>query len=378
MGGSLGLYLHFPFCVRKCKYCDFLSFASDEETMRLYGRAMMEEIRAAAPLYQNERVDTVFLGGGTPSIMPVDVLMDIFDVLHECFCISPDAEVTMEMNAGTITKQHFPLLNREINRVSVGVQSANDHELQLLGRIHNREDAERSLSLLKEAGIFNINIDLMSGIADQSAESWEETLRWALSMDVPHISAYSLIVEDGTPFAALYDKNLLHLPDEETERRMYHETKEMLKKGGYLRYEISNYAKEGYACRHNIRYWKRENYIGFGIGAASLFNNQRWHNTENLRDYLKHAGSAEAIRMDVEALHKKAQMEEFMFLGLRMMTGVSAKEFEEGFGCSMEEIYGKVLHRFCREKLLVCENGRYALSERGIDISNRILSEFLL
>ncbi len=376
--GDLGLYLHFPFCVKKCSYCDFLSAPADEETKQLYAEAMVREIRGYAESMRGERVSSIFLGGGTPSLMAARSLRRIFRTIYECFDVDPKAEITMEMNPGTVNEAILNFAADYINRVSLGVQSANDRELELLGRIHTRHEAENSLRLLTHAGITNLNIDLMSGIPTQTEASWRETLDWAVGMDVPHISAYSLIVEEGTPFYALRERGKLPLPDEETERGMYYLTEELLGNAGLLRYEISNYARPGYECRHNLRYWQRGAYLGFGIGAASLYDHKRWHNTNNLRHYLEDSADPNRLVRELEQLDKRSEIEEFMFLGLRTMHGISEKAFFDAFGIEMKELYGKTLQSLVDAGSLQTTDEGYALTHNGIDISNRVLSEFLL
>jgi oxygen-independent coproporphyrinogen-3 oxidase len=341
-----------------------------------YGEAMMEEIKSAAGDMKDTCVSTIFLGGGTPSVMPAGVMRRIFSVLYDCFDISDHAEITMEMNPGTLQEENLSFVSDCVNRVSLGVQSFQDKELKLLGRIHNREQAIRSVELLKEAGIRNINIDLMSAIPSQTLSSWKDTLNTALDLEIPHISAYSLIIEEGTPFAKMKREDL-NLPDEDTEREMYYETKRILNRAGFSRYEISNYARPGFACRHNVRYWKRGEYLGLGIGAASFFHHKRWKNTDSLEEYLKDSKSPALLVRNPENLSQKSEMEEFMFLGLRMMEGITAEDFQRAFQEDLREVYGKVLDQEISEGLMEREGTRYFLTDRGIDVSNWVLSDFL-
>lgn len=379
MMNGIGLYLHFPFCVRKCRYCDFLSFPPDEETKGRYAAALIREIRAYGGALRDREVDSVFLGGGTPSVMPVPHLRRIFEVLRETFRIAPGAEITMEVNPGTVTEPLMELIREEVSRVSLGVQSFDDRELAFLGRIHTASEADRSVERLRMAGVNNLNLDLMSGLPDQTEESWEKTLIHALSLRPEHISAYSLIVEEGTPFAAMRKEGRLPLPDEDTERRMYARTGEILAAAGFRRYEISNYAREGFACRHNIRYWRRGEYLGLGLGAASLMDETRWRNTRSLKTYLDGSASPEAILRDVERLDRKSEIEEFMFLGLRMTDGITEEAFRHAFALSLADVYGDVIRKLEREGLMTGDGrGRFRLTDYGIDISNEVLAEFLL
>ncbi len=377
MREDLGLYLHFPFCVRKCNYCDFLSFASDEAAKRLYADAMIREIRSAAKETKDAVVSTIFLGGGTPSVMPADSLNTVLEALRDSFDISPDAEITMEANPGTLTEEMLSFLSEHVNRISLGVQSFNDRELQLLGRIHDRSEALHSIEEVKKTGIRNINIDLMSGIPEQTLNSWKDTLNTAVDLALPHISAYSLIIEEGTPFAHR-KREELHLPDEDTERDMYYETKRILGGAGMKRYEISNYARPGHECRHNVRYWRRGEYLGFGIGAASFYHHRRWKNTDSFKKYLKESGNPKLLMCEEEKLTPQSEMEEFMFLGLRMMEGITEEDFREQFHRDLREVYGKTLKKEISEGLMGQDGTRYFLTDRGIDISNWVLSDFLL
>lgn len=376
---EIGLYLHFPFCVRKCGYCDFLSFPASDDIKKLYAAAMIREIRGCAASVSGRRVTSIFLGGGTPSVMPVQQMRRIFSVLYECFDIAQDAEISMEINPGTLDEKILSFVFDHITRVSLGVQSFRDGELSGLGRIHTADEAVRSFELLRECGVRNLNIDLMSAIPGQSPESWAETLKTAVSLGPEHISAYSLIVEEGTPFFRMRQAGKLALPDEETEREMYRKTGEILGEAGYSRYEISNYAKPGFSCRHNIRYWRREDCLGLGLGAASLVGSVRWKNTDRMEEYLKHSADPGLLVREMEDLTRTAEVEEFMFLGLRMTEGVHADAFRECFGLEMTDIYGDVLARLLDGGLIYMpEPGRYALTERGTDVSNMVLSEFLL
>lgn len=415
-GSPVSLYLHLPFCVRKCRYCDFLSGPYDAAVRRRYLRALETEIRLSAETFGNgnERlsVDTVFLGGGTPSLLDADELAHLMAVLSESFRILPGAEITMECNPGTVDREKL-LVFREagINRLSIGVQSFRDEELKLLGRIHTAEEARKCVLDARWAGFDNISLDLISALPGQNIDQWMESLREAAALAPEHISAYSLILEDGTPLkeAALEGK-LPHLPDEDEDRKMYHETRSFLAEHGYHRYEISNYAKKGFESRHNSGYWTGHPYLGFGIGAASFYAGCRWSHTGSMTSYLQaleSAGSSagaltksdgeslssaekatghrcqeyaevlESIYEEKEILSERDRMAEFMFLGLRRMQGVSEAEFLRRFGRTMEEVYGSVLKRYQELHMLQREGGRIFLTERGIDVSNAVMADFL-
>ena len=381
---SLELYVHIPFCVRKCEYCDFLSAPAGADTQQEYVRNLLLEIEQKGVRCTDYEVTTIFFGGGTPSILKAGWIADILDAIHRNFKVRKDAEITIECNPGTLTFEKLSIYKSAgINRISVGLQSASDAELRELGRIHTYEDFLKSYDLIRKKGFSNVNIDLMAALPGQTLKSYEQTLRRVLTLKPEHISAYSLIIEEGTPFYEKYEADELlrekgekpqMLPSEETERLMYERTKELLLAHGYERYEISNYARRGYACRHNIGYWRRENYLGFGLGSASLLENERFHNTTDLTDYL----GGDYLAYEQEKLDKKSQMEEFMFLGLRMTEGISTECFRQTFGLTVELVYGPVLQQQIADQLLKKEDGRIFLTERGLDVSNYVMAQFLL
>ena len=381
---SLELYVHIPFCVRKCEYCDFLSAPAGADTQQEYVRNLLLEIEQKGVRCTDYEVTTIFFGGGTPSILKAGWIADILDAIHRNFKVRKDAEITIECNPGTLTFEKLSIYKSAgINRISVGLQSASDAELRELGRVHTYEDFLKSYDLIRKKGFSNVNIDLMAALPGQTLKSYEQTLRRVLALKPEHISAYSLIIEEGTPFYEKYEADELlrekgekpqMLPSEETERLMYERTKELLFAHGYERYEISNYARRGYACRHNIGYWRRENYLGFGLGSASLLENERFHNTTDLTDYL----GGDYLAYEQEKLDKKSQMEEFMFLGLRMTDGISTECFRQTFGLTVELVYGPVLEQQIADQLLRKEDGRIFLTERGLDVSNYVMAQFLL
>lgn len=383
----LSIYIHIPFCVRKCLYCDFLSAPASGETMEAYASCLCREIEAAGKLYPDHEVRTVFFGGGTPSILKKERICQIMEALRRAFSLAEDAEITIEVNPGTVDADKLAAYYAAgINRLSIGVQSLQENELQALGRIHSTEDFFQTYSVAIKSGFNNINVDLMSAIPEQTLESCQDTLRQLLSLDRPpsHISAYSLIIEEGTPFY----ENTPVLPDEEMDRLFYKITNDILKAAGYHRYEISNYAREGCECRHNRVYWERGEYLGFGIGAASLMQETRFSNIRDLQTYLKLlSGEAadgpstgqltEHLRQEVSHLTEREQMEEFMFLGLRLTEGVSKKRFFKTFGKKFTDVYPGISEKLIREGLLVQEGDRLKLTELGLDVSNRVMAEFL-
>lgn len=390
---KLELYVHIPFCVRKCGYCDFLSFPSDEETRGMYVEKLIEEIRCQGAAFSEYQVPTVFIGGGTPSILEAGQTERIMEALGECFDLEERPEITMEANPGTLDKGKLDVYKKAgINRISLGLQSTMDRELVLLGRIHTYGHFLESFILAREAGFTNLNVDLMSALPGQTVSSWERTLSQVAKLEPEHISAYSLIVEEGTPFYEKYGGTFRpedrpasscfgQLPPEEEERDMYHMTGTFLKSCGYERYEISNYARPGYECRHNIGYWDGTAYLGLGLGSSSYVGGQRFANESDLSAYLKMLPSdfiSDQSRKDRQVLSSRERMEEFMFLGLRLTRGISVREFERRFGTPAEEIYGSVLKNMEKQGLMERTGDFWRLTGFGIDVSNYVLSEFLL
>lgn len=400
------LYVHIPFCVKKCSYCDFLSFSCDERTQIEYADALIREICYYGPLYKDYVVNTIYIGGGTPSWLNEDKMVEIMDAIYRNFQVLEDAEISMECNPGTVTITKLRKYRMAgINRLSIGLQSADNEELKILGRIHTFEQFVKTYELAKEAGFGNINVDLISGIPYQTTEKFLKTLQKVVWLKPNHISAYSLIVEKGTPFYETYKFDAVRqeagmptevLPNEDEVYRIYKITQDYLKRAGYGQYEISNFAQPGYECEHNIGYWTRRNYLGLGLGAASLIENIRYTNTTDLYEYIDGTINLCAKMFEQEescgmtqvsgtnlntyagTVSRKAQMEEFMFLGLRMNEGVTRDRFFREFGISIEGIYKDVLDHMKAEDLLYVENGQIRLTDRGMDLGNYVMSQFLL
>lgn len=381
---KLELYIHIPFCVQKCAYCDFLSAPANDAAKAEYVDALKKEIQRYREVASSYQVSSVFVGGGTPSILSCGQILEIFKTLRQVFAIQSDAEITIEANPGTVTKEKLAAWKQAgINRISFGLQSVKNEELKMLGRIHTYEEFRESYDLARQAGFENLNVDLISAIPGQSVQSWEETLRTVAELGPEHISAYSLIIEEGTKFYQWYREGKQSeghpaLPDEEVERTMYEQTQEILNEYGFHRYEISNYAKEGKECRHNLGYWNRTQYLGIGLGASSLIADTRYHLCTDLTSYIERIESGEDLREEIEVLTKEEMMEEFMFLGLRKMQGVSRTRFEHCFGNPIEEVYGDALNKLTEEGLLEIEGDHIRLTKRGIDVSNSVFCEFLL
>lgn len=372
---ALGVYIHIPFCVQKCVYCDFLSAPATQERQEAYLRALKREIEREAGSYADYRVETVFFGGGTPSILEAEEIAECLAILRKQYHISKEAEITIEMNPGTVTLEKLQGFRAAgVNRLSIGLQSAQNEELKLLGRIHTWEDFLHTYEMARLADFRNINIDLMSALPGQSCKTWEDSLQKVLALKPEHISAYSLMIEEGT---RLYDhlEEYPQIPSEEDDRLMYQRTKKLLQEQGYERYEISNYALKGCESRHNTVYWTRKAYAGFGLGASSMVADKRWNNTTDMARYL--AADSEK-KENIQVLSLQECMEEYMFLGLRMMQGVSAQRFYENFGKTMQDVYGAVIAKWIKEGYLQQNGDFVSLTEEGIDVSNVIFADFLL
>lgn len=374
---ELSIYIHIPFCVRKCLYCDFLSAPAGREEIESYVNLLLREIKKQSIFYGDHRVISIFLGGGTPSLLPAADVERILEQIRRCYPVAADAEITIECNPGTVTAeklQHY--ITGGINRLSVGLQSTDDAELARIGRIHSYRDFLESYRLAREAGFGNINVDLMAALPGQSVDSYRRTLERVTALAPEHISAYSLILEEGTPLYV--NRSSYTFPTEEEDREMYALTGKYLEEAGYRRYEISNYAREGFACRHNRVYWRRGDYAGFGLGASSMVGNVRWKNPEKYASYAAYVEQTEKRGADeVQVLTAQEQMEEFMFLGLRLAEGVDVEEFQSLFGKSMEEVYGKPIASFEAQGLLRRKGRMLALTPRGIDVSNVVFAAFL-
>lgn len=374
MKDKISLYIHIPFCVRKCLYCDFPSFSGMESIFDDYVRMLCREIDETYSDYRGMEVKSIFVGGGTPSVLPPALLGRISDKIFSRFDVDSQAEITIETNPGTLdAKKLAEMKSMYFNRLSMGLQAWQDRLLKKLGRIHTADEFETNFLQARDAGFKNINVDLMFALPAQSLDDWQETLEKVMKLRPEHISAYSLIIEEGTPFFDMFDRGEIKETDEETDRKMYYLAKEMLSDKGYKQYEISNFAKEGFECYHNKVYWRTEEYQGFGLGAHSYAGGVRFHNTYDMKEYLR----GEGLRLDKEFLSIEEKQEEFMFMGLRMNEGVSEAEFLRRFGESMDSVYGDEIKELISEELLVKKDGRLSLTDRGVDISNSVFEKFI-
>ncbi len=378
MKKDLGLYIHITFCVKKCEYCDFLSWSAGEEEREQYVNALLSEIESYKEFAKGYRVSTVFIGGGTPSVLLPKQMERILQKVYEVFDLEKRPEITIEVNPGTVDEEKLQCYKEnKINRLSIGLQSVKDDKLRLLGRIHTYQDFVDSYELARKVGFDNISLDLISSIPGQTLQEWKEELETAAAQKPEHISVYQLIIEEGTPFYEKYAEHPELLPDEETSREIYLWTGKFLKEAGYEQYEISNYAKSGKESRHNLKYWERGDYLGLGLGAASMVRNIRMSNTKDMKVYLERCSQPKTMREDVQFLEEPRQMEEFMFLGLRKTRGISKKEFRRIFGRDIDMVYEKALHKCLENGMLVEHKDWISLSEEGVLLSNAVLSEFL-
>lgn len=411
---KISLYIHIPFCIKKCLYCDFLSGPSNREVQISYIAALLKEIRMRSHQFKEYEVKSIFFGGGTPSVLPGADIKSIMDEVRKDYVLASDCEISVEVNPGCEDMEGKFRIYKEcgINRISIGLQSASDEELRILGRVHTRKDFEDTYRLAVTNGFENLNVDLISGIPGQSAEGFKLSLDYLLNLNPApkHISAYSLIVEEGTPFEKMYGDGGTAcdmLPSEDEERLMYEITDDILSSKGYKHYEISNYALPGSECYHNCVYWKRGDYLGLGLGASGMVDNVRYRNTDDVEKYIEVLNMSDMeeciktstdadtgacveissdsdmgecdkiLSTDVKALSLKEQMEEFMFLGLRMMDGVSISEFEANFGVTLPKQYVEVIDKYIRLGMLERQNNRVMLTKEGINVSNVIMADFL-
>lgn len=368
------LYIHIPFCKNKCLYCDFPSFHGKDNLMDDYVDALCKEIE----LKCKKEIKTIFIGGGTPTYLDVENIEKIGSVINK-LSLYKGLEFTVEGNPGTFTKEKLiAFKNIGVNRLSIGLQAYQNYLLKRIGRIHTIEDFLNSFSLAREIGFNNINVDLMFGLPDQTKEAWIGTLEEIIRLNPEHISAYSLIIEEGTPFYEMYLKEELKLPSEDLEREFYNITKEKLNENGYIQYEISNFSKMGRECKHNLVYWNLEEYIGCGSAAHSFIDNKRLSNEEEIEAYIDKMKNYCDATKEVHINSKNETMEEFMFMGLRKISGISLKEFYEKFNVDIYEIYDEVINKFTSNGLLIETEGNLRLSSRGIELSNIVMQEFLI
>ena len=376
MAKKIGLYVHIPFCIQKCKYCDFHSFCVAGQNPGQYVACLLREMEQVSGIMQDYQVDTIYLGGGTPSVLSDDQIEKISEKIQGCFFVDPQAEFTMEVNPGTVTFQGLKRYRAcGINRLSMGVQSLNDSLLETLGRIHHVKDFLEAYAAARIAGFDNLSFDFMFALPEQTLDDWLKTLQKAVLFQPEHLSVYGLQLEEGTE---LYRRrNEYHFADDELDREMYHNACWFLKENGYEQYEISNFSRPGFASKHNLRYWEMKEYYGLGSGASSFFQNARFENPRDLQEYFNFIDnwSADFYQKDTETAEER--MDEFMFLGLRKTKGVSDQDFQEQFQVSFFDRYGSAIEKHLNNGLLLQDCQRIFLSEKGLDLANVVMSDFI-
>lgn len=375
---SIGLYLHFPFCIKKCHYCDFPSYEGIGHFMEPYLDALCKEILSYKPVSENYKIETIFLGGGTPTIFDAEKVGKVLSVCYEAFNIAPNPEVTIECNPGTVDfKKLQKMRGLGINRLSIGLQAWQDKHLQSLGRIHTSSDFLETFAAARKAGFFNINTDLIFGLPDQTLDEWLETIDQVASLGVEHISVYSLIIEEGTRLYENYKKGQLKLPDEDEERKMYHLGVEKLRAFGLLQYEISNFAKEGMECAHNLNYWLNGEYIGCGCGASSHLNGKRYTNNALVKEYINSISEDKSSVTFEEKADIKTQILETIMLGFRLTKGINDTDFYNRFGFHIRERYAHIIKDLEGKGLITIYNDNIMPTRKGLDYQNAIALAFM-
>lgn len=378
---ELGIYVHIPFCAGKCFYCDFISFANKQEMIKDYIDALKKEIQyAGAGLVsaQNYKVTTIYIGGGTPSFIDSKYVVEIVSKIKENYKVDPNAEITIEINPGTVNKEKLEdYIKCGINRVSLGLQSTDNKLLKQIGRIHTYEQFLLTYELVRSVGFKNVNIDLMLALPNQTIEILEDSLNKVISLSPEHLSVYSLILEEGTKLYDLVESGEAKLVDEDTERKMYWQVKNILEKNEYSHYEISNFAKKGYESKHNLNCWEQKEYLGIGAAAHSYYNKKRYSNTDDLEEYIKNMNEEKNIKITHEIQTDVNEQKEYMLLGLRKIEGVSISKFKEKFIQNPIYIFRKELNKLVEEELVEIDIDSIKLTNKGLDFANLVWEEFV-
>ncbi|SFC62442.1 radical SAM family heme chaperone HemW [Clostridium uliginosum] len=372
---EISLYIHVPFCKQKCLYCDFPSYSGKDKLMSSYVVALNKEILQKAKTYL---IRSIFIGGGTPSYLKNEDLKSLLQTLNK-LDLKKDLEFTMECNPGTLDESKLKIMKEYgVNRISIGLQSIKNSILKNIGRIHSYEEFKNNYFLARKLGFNNINIDLMFGLPNQSIDDWNTSLEEVAMLNPEHISAYSLIVEEGTGFYNLYEQDKLNLPSENDERTMYLTTKQILAKHDYVQYEISNFAKIDKECYHNKVYWRCKEYLGLGASASSFVDGKRTKNLDDIEAYILNINSRKDVGNEIHLNNINDNMEEFMFMGLRMMCGINENEFKKRFNMDIDEIYGEAINKNIKQGLLRRNEGRIRLTSHGVEVSNWVMSDFII
>lgn len=377
---ELGMYVHIPFCIRKCQYCDFISFENQQSKTEEYVNAIVQEIKGVKTEIGKKELSTIYIGGGTPSILEIKEIEKIIDTIKKEFTISKSAEITIEVNPGTVSKNKLETYQRiGINRISIGLQSTNNEILKQIGRIHTYEQFLATYQMAREVGFQNCNVDLMLALPRQTIEILEESLEKVIALQPEHISVYSLILEENTPMFQEYQYHEVIFPNEEKERNMYWRVKEILEEKGYQHYEISNFAKPGYESKHNVNCWNQEEYIGIGLAAHSYYQKTRYSNTTNLVKYIENIqkGFWKKNRQIQEEQTKEEQQREYMLLGLRKLEGVSIIDFKNKFFQNPIDLYNKEVEKLVRQELIQIRKQQIQLTQKGLDFANLVWEEFV-
>jgi oxygen-independent coproporphyrinogen-3 oxidase len=378
MEKNIGLYIHIPFCKSKCHYCDFNSFAGKSGLVEQYFKSLYAELNIYAETLKDCSINTVFIGGGTPSYVNAQYICATLECCREGFSLHQDAEISIETNPGTLTREKLSSYKASgINRLSIGLQAWQDRLLRSMGRIHSTSDFIENFSLAKESGFNNINVDLIFGLPSQTISDWDESLSNVIKLGATHLSCYGLKIEDGTIFGNRLKEGQLEQVDDELDRDMYYLAIEKLFQNGFRHYEISNFAKDGCECRHNMTYWKAEEYLGVGAGAHSYLNGQRFNNRCGIEEYISIVSGNELPIENVERIDVVASMSEFMILGLRLIEGISLSEFKSTFERDVYDVYGKQIDSLLKKGLVLCDGDRLRLTQTGLDLANMVFIEFL-
>lgn len=379
---EIGIYIHIPFCMKKCFYCDFVSYANKEDMIEKYIKALEKEIKIKAEENKLLKINTIYIGGGTPSFIDSKHIVYIINAIKESFNVKENAEITIEVNPGTVTKNKLEdYIKCGINRISIGLQTTNNELLKQIGRIHTYEQFLETYNLIRMVGFNNINVDLMLALPNQTIKDLEDSLNKVIMLKPEHISVYSLILEEKTKLYDLVESGKLELLDESIERNMYWKVKNILEQNGYKHYEISNFAKQGYESKHNLNCWNQEEYLGMGLAAHSYLNNKRYSNTENLEQYINKLLEKEGTKNDIVTIHEEQTLEdkqkEYMLLGLRKIEGIKISDFKNKFVQNPIYIFRKELDKLVKEDLIQVEDNNIKLTKKGLDLANLVFEEFV-
>ncbi|NLI58568.1 MAG: oxygen-independent coproporphyrinogen III oxidase [Clostridium sp.] len=379
MKKSISLYIHIPFCKSKCYYCDFNSFPCRDELIPAYFNALEKELIQYQKKLKHYKINTIFIGGGTPSVVDSNNIYRLMLLLNENFDIDKDGEVTIESNPGTLTDEKLDTyIKSGINRLSIGLQAVQDRLLKKLGRVHGLEEFDAGYNLALKAGFKNINIDLIFGIPHQTLDDWNETLEYVIKCSPAHLSCYSLKIEEGTVFGEKLNRGEITPVGDDCDRKMYWMAIEKLSKKKYQHYEISNFSKEGFLCRHNLVYWKNLEYIGIGAGSHSFFDNIRYNNIVSLDKYVNNVNKDISILENQQLIEKEDRISEYMILGLRLTEGICLEDFKNKFKMEIFEVYNKEIENLIKRNLIRIDGNMLKLTSLGLDLANQVFMEFLL